>query len=142
MPAGTNKPMGGLEWLLLITLSILWGGSFFFGKLALAEIPPFSVVLVRVGFAAAALHVVLIATGGRLPRSLRLWGAFLVMGLLNNMIPFSLIFWGQTQISSSLASILNATTPLLVRTNRWVVWNGCCSSPYPSCGAVHSSSEN
>jgi drug/metabolite transporter (DMT)-like permease len=112
MPAGSNKSMGAMEWLLLITLSVLWGGSFFFGRVALAELPPFTVVLARVGIAAAALHVVLIARGGRMPRSLQLWGALLVMGLLNNMIPFSLIFWGQTQISSSLASILNATTPL------------------------------
>lgn len=109
---GKNKVMAPAEWLLLITLSILWGGSFFFGKVALAELPPFTLVLARVGFAAAALHVVLIARGVRMPRSPRLWGAFFAMGLLNNMIPFSLIFWGQTQISSSLASILNATTPL------------------------------
>ena len=101
-----------LEWLLLLTLSVLWGGSFFFGKVALAELPPLTLVLSRVALAAVALNLVVVATGHRMPRNLRLWGAFLVMGALNNFIPFSLIFWGQTEITSSLASILNATTPL------------------------------
>lgn len=108
----TPKMMGPLEWLLLIGLSILWGASFFFSKIAVAELPPFTLVLGRVGIAALALNLVVIATGHRLPASLKMWGLFLIMGALNNLIPFSLIFWGQTQITSSLASILNATTPL------------------------------
>jgi drug/metabolite transporter (DMT)-like permease len=107
-----NKTMGKLEWTLLIMLSILWGGSFFFSKVALAELRPFSVVLVRVGIAAAALSILVHSVGQRMPASLRLWGWFLVMGVLNNLVPFSLIFYGQTRIASGLASILNATTPL------------------------------
>jgi drug/metabolite transporter (DMT)-like permease len=55
---------------------------------------------------------VLLLTGRSLFRRGVPWPSFIVMGLLNNMIPFSLIFWGQTQIASGLASILNATTPL------------------------------
>ncbi|MCK5622213.1 MAG: DMT family transporter, partial [Alphaproteobacteria bacterium] len=66
----------------------------------------------RVGLAALALHIFLLATGSRMPLDLRLWGAFLVMGFLNNAVPFSLLVWGQTQIASSLASILNAMTPI------------------------------
>jgi drug/metabolite transporter (DMT)-like permease len=104
--------MGSVEWLLLVMLSVLWGGSFFFSKVALEELPPFTVVLGRVGLAAVALNLIVIASGQRMPRSTRRWGAFLAMGALNNLIPFSLIFWGQTQIASGLASILNATTPL------------------------------
>ena len=107
-----HKSMTLLEWLLLLTLSVLWGGSFFFGKVALAELPPLTLVLGRVALAAVALNLVVVATGHWMPRDLRLWGAFLIMGALNNFIPFSLIFWGQTEITSSLASILNATTPL------------------------------
>lgn len=99
-------------WLLLIALSILWGGSFFFAEIALIELPPFTVVLGRVGIAAIVLNLLVIATGLRMPASLGLWGAFLAMGTLNNLIPFSLIVWGQTEITSGLASILNATTPL------------------------------
>lgn len=104
--------MGGREWLLLVTLSVLWGGSFFFSEVALAELRPFTVVLGRVGLAAIALIAFVYLTGRRMPGSPRLWGAFLVMGALNNLIPFSLIVWAQVTIDSGLASILNATTPL------------------------------
>lgn len=104
--------MGSVEWVLLICLSILWGGSFFFSKVALDDLPPFTIVLGRVGLAALALNLILLALGQRMPRDARRWRAFTAMGLLNNLVPFSLIFWGQTQIASSLASILNATTPL------------------------------
>lgn len=107
-----NKSMTPLEWLLLLTLSVLWGGSFFFGEVALDELPPLTLVLGRVGLAAVALNLVVLATGHRMPGDAKLWGAFLVMSALNNFIPFTLIFWGQTEITSGLASILNATTPL------------------------------
>ena len=108
----TNRAMGPTEWLLLVGLSVPWGGSFFCSEIALAELPPFTVVLGRVGLAAAALAIVVLASGQRPPRSLRLWGAFVAMGVLNNVIPFSLIIWGQTAIAGGLAAILNATTPL------------------------------
>ncbi|MCW3476717.1 DMT family transporter [Limobrevibacterium gyesilva] len=100
------------EWGLLLLLSLLWGGSFFFSKIAVQEVPPFSVVLARVGIAAAALGLYLRVRRLSVPRSLSAWGAFAGMGALNNLIPFSLIFWGQTAIASGLASILNATTPV------------------------------
>ena len=112
MRSSTIKTMRPLEWFLLIILSVLWGGSFFFSKVALAELRPFTVVLGRVGIAALALNLIVRASGHRMPGSREIWGMFLVMGLLNNLIPFSLIFWGQTRIASGLASILNATTPL------------------------------
>ncbi len=109
----TKAPQMGLrEWGLLLLLSVFWGGSFFFSKVALAELPPFTVVLGRVAIAAAALYVYLRATGRTIPGSGEVWRAFFGMGLLNNLIPFSLIFWGQTAIASGLASILNATTPI------------------------------
>ena len=101
-----------MEWFLLIVLSIIWGGAFFFGKVAVAELPPFSIVLGRVGIAAIILNLIVRITGHRMPRSLKIWREFMVMGALNNMIPFSLIFWGQIHIASGLAAILNATTPL------------------------------
>ncbi len=107
-----NRTMGAMEWALLIVLSVLWGGSFFFAEVALVELRPFTVVLCRVGFAALVLVAVVYATGQRLPRRGDLWGAFFVMGALNNLIPFTLIVWGQTHIASGLASILNAATPL------------------------------
>lgn len=108
-----NRPvMRSIDWLLLVTLSVLWGGSFFFSKVTLAELPPFTVVLGRVGIAAVVLHLLTRAMGQKMPGNISTWGLFFVMGALNNLIPFSLIFWGQTQIASSLAAILNATTPV------------------------------
>ena len=104
--------MGPREWVLLVTLSVLWGGSFFFAEVALADMPPLTVVVGRVAIAALALTIGIYVTGGRLPGGRGLWGAFLVMGALNNAVPFSLIVWGQVHIDSGLAAILNATTPL------------------------------
>ena len=104
--------MRAREWSLLVLLSILWGGSFFFAKVALAELGPFTVVFFRVSLAALALNVVASAVGQSLWRAGTPWRQLVVMGALNNALPFSLIFWGQTTITSGLASILNATTPL------------------------------
>jgi drug/metabolite transporter (DMT)-like permease len=83
--------MGRTDWAMLITLSVLWGGSFFFTEVALADLPPLTLVLGRVALAALALHIVVIGTGRRMPLSATAWTAFLVMGLLNNLLPFSLI---------------------------------------------------
>lgn len=99
-------------WIWLVSLSVLWGGSFFFAKVAVAELRPLTVVFGRVALAAFALNLSLWLTGQSLFRRETPWAAFMLMGLLNNLIPFSLIFWGQTHIASGLASILNATTPL------------------------------
>lgn len=100
------------EWLLLVMLSVLWGGSFFFIKVAVQDLPPLTIVLGRVGLAAIALTAFVYLSGQQMPTSPQVWRAFLVMGILNNLIPFGLIVWGETQIDSSLASILNATTPV------------------------------
>lgn len=99
-------------WLLLILLSVLWGGSFFFSGVALRELPPFTIALARVLLAALLLYPVFKFAGGRLPTDAAGWAPFFVMGLLNNVIPFSLLLIGQTYISTGLASVLNATTPL------------------------------
>ncbi|MEZ5857136.1 MAG: DMT family transporter [Hyphomicrobiaceae bacterium] len=104
--------MGATEWMLLVMLSVLWGGSFFFSKVALQELPTLTVVLLRVGIAACALALYLKATGLAFPTSTSVWLAFAGMGVLNNLIPFSLLVWGQTSIASGLASILNAMTPV------------------------------
>lgn len=99
-------------WLLLILLSILWGGAFFFIGVAVRELPPFTIVLVRVALGAVLLLPLLKLFGGEFPKTAAGWVPFFVMGLLNNVIPFSLLVTGQTHISSGLASVLNATTPL------------------------------
>jgi drug/metabolite transporter (DMT)-like permease len=104
--------MNGREWGLMGVLAVLWGVSFFFSKVALAELPPFTLVLGRFGIAALALLLAARLGGHRIPRSPRLWAGFFVLGALNSFIPFGLIAWGQVQLTSGLASILNATTPL------------------------------
>lgn len=96
--------------LLLLSLAAVWGGSFFFAEIALREVPPLTIALHRVFWAVPALCLVVWWKGIKVPRSIRAWSCYLVMGALNNAIPFSLIFWGQTNIGSGLASILNGTT--------------------------------
>jgi drug/metabolite transporter (DMT)-like permease len=104
--------MTARQWGLLGVLAILWGVSFLFSKVALAELPPFTLVLGRFGLAALALLLAARLGGHRMPRSPRVWVGFCVLGALNSFIPFGLIAWGQVQLTSGLASILNATTPL------------------------------
>jgi drug/metabolite transporter (DMT)-like permease len=104
--------MSALAWSLLVALSVLWGGSFFFVGVAVAEIPPLTLVALRVGLAAAMLWAALPLLGVAAPRGARAWGAIAAMGVLNNAIPFSLIVWAQQTLPSGLAAILNATTPL------------------------------
>lgn len=101
--------MSALAWSLLLALSFLWGGSFFFVGVALAEVPPLTLVALRVGIAAALLWAALPLLRAGPPRA---WGAIAVMALLNNAIPFTLIVWAQQTLPSGLAAILNATTPL------------------------------
>jgi drug/metabolite transporter (DMT)-like permease len=104
--------MSGRDWAMLTALSVIWGGSFFFTGIAVRELPPFTIVAARVGLAALALLAGLRIAGIPMPRAPKVWAAFFGMGAMNNMIPFSLIVWGQGHIASGLASILNATTPL------------------------------
>lgn len=104
--------MTTMEWAMLLALATLWGGSFFFNAIAVRELPVFTVVVARVALAAIILLVLLRVMGERMPRDRHIWAAFLCMGLLNNVIPFSLIVWGQQHIASGVASILNASTPL------------------------------
>ncbi|MEM8795323.1 MAG: DMT family transporter [Pseudomonadota bacterium] len=107
-----SRTMGPAEWTMLIVLSILWGGSFFFQAIAITELPTLTIVASRVLLASLTLFVVLRFLGTEIPTDMRIWAAFFTMGLLNNVIPFTLIVWGQSHIASGLASILNATTPL------------------------------
>ncbi|MET4257106.1 drug/metabolite transporter (DMT)-like permease [Bradyrhizobium sp. S3.12.5] len=111
MPPNDNR-IDARDWSLLAVLSILWGGSFFFNGAALRELPPLTLVFLRVALGAAILLPLLRVQGISFPKGARGWRAFVVIGLFNNVIPFSLIVAGQTFIPSGLASILNATTPL------------------------------
>jgi drug/metabolite transporter (DMT)-like permease len=97
---------------MLVLLSVLWGGGYVLAGIALKDLPPLSVVCARVAIGALTLLPVLWLYRDPLPRSLQGWAPFFVMGMLNNVIPFSLLILGQSQTSAALTSIVNATTPL------------------------------
>jgi drug/metabolite transporter (DMT)-like permease len=108
----TENGMTALTWSLLVLLGLIWGGSFFFARIAVHDVPPFTLVFLRLILAAIALHLYI---GGRygiygLLRSH--WRQFLLLGLINNAIPHAMIFLGETEIGAGLASVLNATTPI------------------------------
>jgi drug/metabolite transporter (DMT)-like permease len=103
--------MSASDWTLLCVLSVLWGGSFFFNKIAVAEVPPMTAALGRVGGGALLLLLIARAMGAALPPR-HAWGPLALMGLFNSVLPFSLIMWSQQHVASGLASILIATTPL------------------------------
>jgi drug/metabolite transporter (DMT)-like permease len=107
-----NPMMNLTEWSLLILLSIIWGGSFFFNEIILRELQPFSLVLGRTALAAVVLIAFVYASGRKMPWSVGVWLSFAVMGILNNLLPFSFIVWGQQYLDSGFTSILIATTPL------------------------------
>jgi drug/metabolite transporter (DMT)-like permease len=104
--------MNRSDWATLLALAVIWGGAFFCISVAVHSVPPLTYVWLRLTIAAAGLWAFLAWRGQKagLPRSV--WGAMLVLALLNNILPFILFGWGQTHIASGLASILNATTPI------------------------------
>lgn len=106
-----KHPMSGV-WPQLLVLACIWGGSFPANRLALAEVGVFSVVAFRVTGGMLALWAFVLARGYPIPRGARIWASFMVLGLLNNALPFSLIVWGQRHIDSGLASIINASTAI------------------------------
>ena len=101
-----------ISWLLLLTLAALWSLSFIFQEVALEELDPFTTVLGRVGCGAVVIWLYVLARGLPVPSSARIWVRFALLGLLTNVIPFSLIVWGQSHILGGEAAILNATTPI------------------------------
>ncbi|MBT0956786.1 DMT family transporter [Alphaproteobacteria bacterium KMM 3653] len=108
-PQATLTPRATAELLLL---GLLWGGTFLSVRLALDEVSVMAAVTHRVGWAALLLWGVVLWRGMPLPRGWRIWGVFAVMGLLNNVLPFSLMTWGQLYIETGLTSILNASTAI------------------------------
>ena len=100
------------DWLLLVFLSVLWGATFFFIAVANPQVPPFTLVLARVGIAALVLVPFVFLLGRRLPTAFAGWQPFIVLAIINNVIPFTLMVYGQQRIASGLAAVLNATTPL------------------------------
>jgi drug/metabolite transporter (DMT)-like permease len=107
----TARRMGRAEWGFLLALTAAWSGIFLLNRFALESLPPLTAVFLRLALAAPLLIAVVYLQGDRLPRSLSVWGAFALMGLLNNALPFTIFLWAQQSIASGLAAIVNATTP-------------------------------
>lgn len=103
--------MSARDWARLLLLGLIWGGSFFCVHIAVAEIAPLKLVMFRVLIAGAALHLFLLLRGPSFRLALPHMGTLFFLAVLNNVIPFSLICLGQTEIGAGLASVLNATTP-------------------------------
>lgn len=100
------------DWIRLIALSLLWGGSFLFFRMLALELPPMTTVLSRVLIGAAALLLFLRARGVAFAVPSAQWGRLVVLALLNNVLPFTLFAWAETRVSGGTASILNAMTPM------------------------------
>lgn len=108
----SNNSISAGTWGLMALLALLWGASFLSIRIALDEVPPLTAVAHRVGWASIILWIYVFARGIPLPRGRRVWIGFAGMGLLNNVVPFSLMAWGQLHIASGLTSIYNASTAI------------------------------
>lgn len=104
--------MSTADWGIILLLSLLWGGAFFMIELGLRGFPPNTLVFLRMALAVPPMLLILKFIGHRLPGDSKSWRQLFVLGAINAALPFILFFWGQTQIDSGLASVLNATTPL------------------------------
>ena len=112
MAPAADQKIDGQSWALLAVLSLIWGGSFMFVGIAVKELPALLIVFARVGLAALILIPLHLIVQGRLPRDLKSWLVCGGMSILNNVLPFTAISWGQHYIGSGLASVINATTPM------------------------------
>ncbi|HSJ54025.1 MAG TPA: EamA family transporter [Anaerolineae bacterium] len=98
--------------VLLLLLGAMWGSSYLFIKVTVADVPPFTLVAGRLTMAAVILWAILLATRQPVARSRSAWAAFAVMGLFSGTIPYVLITWGEQTIDSGLAALLQATMPI------------------------------
>lgn len=117
--------------LLLLLLGSLWGSSYLFIKIVVSEVPPTTLVAVRLALSAIIMWGVVLASRQPIPRGRSLWGAYTVMGFLSGTLPYVLISWGEQYIPSGLAALLQATMPLftvimahfLIREERMTLWS-------------------
>ena len=109
-----TKPNLWTEGPLLALLALLWGFSYLFLKIAVAEIPPFTLIAMRVSIATLFLLIVVFVRGDRLPRDAHTWWMLLIQSMLNSIAAWTILAWGQQYVDSSLASVLNSTAPIFV----------------------------
>ena len=110
----TRPSSYAFELMLLGLLALLWGSSYLFIKVAVAEIPPLTLIACRVSGAALFLGLVLMLRREALPRDVRTWGMLLIQSFFNAIAAWTLLAWGQQFIDASLATVLNSTSPIFV----------------------------
>ncbi|MCB1384410.1 MAG: EamA family transporter [Nitratireductor sp.] len=103
-----------LDFALLGLLALLWGSSYLFIKLAVGEIPPLTLIALRVTIASLFLLAVLFWRGERLPGQPAQWRRLLVQSFLNSIGAWTILAWGQQHVDSGPASVLNSTSPIFV----------------------------
>ncbi len=109
------------HWLLLILLSFMWGGSFFFNSILIKAVGPWTLTAGRVVIGALGVWAYVLLSGKKIPTEPKLWGFYLLLGGISYALPFTAIAWGQQQITGGLASIINAMNPItiLIVTHFW-----------------------
>ena len=110
-----NKPIHRwFEYFLLGSLAVLWGSSYLFIKIALADIPPLTLIAIRVSIASVFLMLVVVLQREKMPGDFNTWCMLLVQAVLNSIGAWTVLAWGQQFIDSGLASVLNSTSPIFV----------------------------
>jgi drug/metabolite transporter (DMT)-like permease len=114
LTSGPQPPLrlGAVEWALIFLHSMMWGSAYFFGALALRDLPPLTITAYRLIPACIIVVGVCLLAGYRIPRTLDYWRRMFFLGLVNNMVPMALILWAQHQVSGGIAAVFNATAPL------------------------------
>lgn len=110
----TSRGSMTVEYLLLGLLALLWGSSYLFIKVAVTDIPPITLIALRVSGAALFLYLVLLGRGGRMPRDARTWAMLGIQATFNSIGAWTVLAWGQQFVGAGLASVLNSTSPIFV----------------------------
>ncbi|MEM7743562.1 MAG: EamA family transporter [Pseudomonadota bacterium] len=114
MSSSATTPRLSVELPLLGLLALLWGGSYLFLKIAVAEIPPITLIAIRVSVAAAFLGMIALVRGAAWPRGPGIWTRLLWQAVLNSIAAWTLLAWGQQYVDAGLAAVLNSTAPIFV----------------------------
>jgi drug/metabolite transporter (DMT)-like permease len=107
-----RQPNMAVELALLLVLATLWGASYTFIRVAVATIPPITLIAGRTAIAGALLLVIMHWRGVKMPRDAATWRRFLFQACLNSVIPWTMIAWSERTLDAGLATILNSTSPI------------------------------
>lgn len=135
-PPITAKPNLLIEGAFLCLLALLWGSSYLFIKIALTDIPPITLIAIRVSIASVVLLTVVYLRGDRLPRDPHTWKRLLILAFCNSIGAWTILAWGQQYVDSGLASVLNSTAPIFVFFITLLITRHETVSPLKLCGAL------